>query len=176
MRYVAFLRGVNSGRNPVVKMGDLQAAVVALGFRDVSTVLASGNVVFDARRQSEARLERALEPALSSRFGYTMAVNVLGRDALQDLADRRPFARVKASPGVRPHVTFLKTPADPDALPASRPGFTIVGVVDRAILSVIDLSGRITTPDVMRLFDRAFGKQITTRNWNTIERILRVSS
>ena len=46
--YAAFLRGVNVG-GVNLKMADVAAALAAAGFDDVRTVLASGNVVFNAR-------------------------------------------------------------------------------------------------------------------------------
>src|SRR4029077_19756102 len=51
-RYVAFLRGINVGGNRVLKMDDLRKAFESLGFKDVKTVLASGNVMFDAPRST----------------------------------------------------------------------------------------------------------------------------
>ena len=57
MRYVALLRGINVGGKTLIKMADLRACVEQLGFDDVSTYIASGNVLFatdgDANRLAE---------------------------------------------------------------------------------------------------------------------------
>jgi uncharacterized protein (DUF1697 family) len=55
-RYLAFLRGVSPMN---AKMSELKRCFEAAGFTDVKTVLASGNVAFNARAASEAALERA---------------------------------------------------------------------------------------------------------------------
>jgi uncharacterized protein (DUF1697 family) len=57
-QYVAFLRGVSSGRNSTVKMGDLKLAFETLGYQHVRTVLASGNVLFEADEQEASLIER----------------------------------------------------------------------------------------------------------------------
>jgi uncharacterized protein (DUF1697 family) len=51
--YVAFLRGINSGRNPTIKMDLLKKAFEELGLENVKTVIASGNVIFDAEPTKE---------------------------------------------------------------------------------------------------------------------------
>jgi uncharacterized protein (DUF1697 family) len=56
--YVAFLRGINSGLNPTTKMNVLRTAFEEMGFNNVKTVIASGNVLFDTKSTSEAQLER----------------------------------------------------------------------------------------------------------------------
>ena len=66
---MALLRGVNVGRGNRVAMADLRATVAACGFTDVTTVLASGNVVFTTPRKlkpevAAARLEQELASAL----------------------------------------------------------------------------------------------------------------
>ncbi|MBI1730339.1 DUF1697 domain-containing protein [Candidatus Acetothermia bacterium] len=47
-RYAAFLRGINVGGKKIIKMAELREAVESLGFRNVRTILASGNLLFDA--------------------------------------------------------------------------------------------------------------------------------
>lgn len=51
--YVALVRGINVGRAKRVAMADLRALVERLGYRDVRTVLNSGNVIFGAPRGTE---------------------------------------------------------------------------------------------------------------------------
>ena len=64
--YVAFLRGINVGRNNQVSMADLKRVVDGPGPADVRTHLRSGNVVFSAKAGDGATLEAALERALDT--------------------------------------------------------------------------------------------------------------
>jgi uncharacterized protein (DUF1697 family) len=59
--YIALLRGINVGGHAKVAMADLRALLTGLGFRNVRTLLQSGNVVFRADEAAPADLERLLE-------------------------------------------------------------------------------------------------------------------
>ena len=74
MRYVAFLRGINVGGHKPLKMADLRKAFEDLGFADVRTVQASGNVVFEAGGEEDsgavaALIETELERMLDAPIG-----------------------------------------------------------------------------------------------------------
>ncbi|MBM4406965.1 MAG: DUF1697 domain-containing protein, partial [Chloroflexi bacterium] len=65
---VALLRGINVGGNKVIKMADLAKAFTSLGFANVRTLLASGNVVFEASN-AKAATSSVIEAALEKAFG-----------------------------------------------------------------------------------------------------------
>ena len=69
MRYVAFLRGINLGRRRV-RMEDLRRHFEEAGFSQVSTVVASGNVLFSTRSGRADALERRIEALLKRCLGY----------------------------------------------------------------------------------------------------------
>jgi uncharacterized protein (DUF1697 family) len=88
-RYVALLRGINVG-GVRIKMADLAALFTDLGLRNVRTVLASGNVLFDADANA-TELKARLEHALSDAFGYDAYVFVHPQSYLSAVADAYPF-------------------------------------------------------------------------------------
>ncbi len=67
-RYIALLRGVNVG-GITIRSADLRDVFTGLGHDDVRTVLASGNVAFEASG-APRDLKAAIERALEERFGY----------------------------------------------------------------------------------------------------------
>ncbi|MGO7983379.1 DUF1697 domain-containing protein, partial [Rhizobium johnstonii] len=68
-RWIALLRGVNvNGRT--IKSADLSALFGDLGFENVRTVLASGNVCFDTARADAAKLKRDIEAGLVELLGH----------------------------------------------------------------------------------------------------------
>ena len=97
MRYAAFLRAVNLGRNRRVSGGELCAIFEELGLEDVASFRTSGNLVFEARRDMTAQIEKALESAL----GYDVGVFLRTAEELREIASHQPFkpAQVKASNG-----------------------------------------------------------------------------
>lgn len=168
--YIAFLRGINAGANPTLKMQVLKDAFEAMGFENVRTVIASGNVIFEAEPAAEKELEQAIEKALPGAIGFKSDAIVYNLADLQKLAKTSPLKDVKMTATTRPFVTFLKeAPKETPKLDGK--GFQLLGRKGRALFSVVHLSST-GTPDLMSLLDREFGKKITTRSWKTIEKIL----
>ena len=168
-RYVGLLRGVNVG-GVTMKMADLADVVRGLGYNDVRTVLASGNVLFTTTDAAATAKER-LETALRARFGYEAWVHVLEQDRLRELAAAYPFAR---SADRHAYLVFVLDPGLLAELAAVEVDPTIEQT--RAGGGVLYWS----TPKGSTL-DSAFGKAqgsgrhkpwLTTRNLNTIEKLL----
>ncbi|WP_440947356.1 DUF1697 domain-containing protein [Methanosarcina sp. T3] len=173
--YVAFLRGVNSGKNPAVKMEVLRKAFEAPGFKNIRTILASGNVLFETDYTDENILEQKIEKMLQETIGFNSDVIVRTIDDLHKLALLNPFKTTEVTQHTRSCVTFVKgRPETSLRFPARGKGYTILGIFNGVVCSVVDLS-EVKTPSLMQILDKEFGKGITTRNWNTVERILKVS-
>jgi uncharacterized protein (DUF1697 family) len=79
MRYVTLLRGINVGGKSIVRMADLKECVEELGYDDVSTFIASGNVLFETPERNAAKLESAIRRALERRFRLPITVVVRSR-------------------------------------------------------------------------------------------------
>jgi uncharacterized protein (DUF1697 family) len=87
MRYAAFLRAVNLGRNRRVTSAQLQALFEEVGAEDVATFRTSGNVVFEASRDMVRELERHLEKAL----GHEIVIFLRTASEVKEIAGRTPF-------------------------------------------------------------------------------------
>ena len=72
--YAAFLRGINVGGHRAMQMKPLSRAFASLGFKDVRTLLASGNVLFSAPPASRVGLVRKIEEKLEETFGSEISV------------------------------------------------------------------------------------------------------
>jgi uncharacterized protein (DUF1697 family) len=98
-RYVALLRGVNNvGPATRVAMADLRAAFEGLGFRNVRTLLNSGNVVFSTRTKRHDPLRGRIEKALMSKLGLASSVTVLSADEVSAIVRENPFSDVATNP------------------------------------------------------------------------------
>jgi uncharacterized protein (DUF1697 family) len=110
-RHVALLRGVNNiGMSRRVSMADLRAWFEGLGFRDVRTLLNSGNVVFSVPASKRGALAR-LEKTLASRLGFSCPVTVLSGDEVVAAVRENPLSRVATNPS-RLLVFVLRDPTD----------------------------------------------------------------
>ena len=91
-RYVAFLRGMNLGKRRI-KNPELAAQFELLGFEEVATFRASGNVVFSVGgKASEAALGERIEAGLGEGLGYEVPVYLRGLAELARIAAQEPFA------------------------------------------------------------------------------------
>lgn len=165
-RYVAFLRGVSPMN---AKMAELKRCFEAAGFTKVKTVLSSGNVVFDARSASEATLERKAEAAMATQLERTFYTIVRPVSALSELLDADPYARFRLPADAKRVVTFLREPARAKlSLPLELDGARILAMRGRDILTAY--VPKPASPVFMALIERTFGKNVTTRTWETVKK------
>jgi uncharacterized protein (DUF1697 family) len=169
VRYVAFLRGINVGGKTLIRMGDLRACVEDLGHADVSTYIASGNVLFSSRARSAASLEGPLEQAIEQRFA--LAIRVFVRSA------RELAATVAAIPAhwpgnaeLRVNVIFLARDVDVDELLRDVPPKPEIEEVVRVPDALLWAARRdaLTRSRSIRLPGHPAYERITVRNLNTV--------
>lgn len=168
-RYAAFLRGVTPMN---AKMPDVKAAFEAAGFTEVKTVLSSGNVAFNARTASEASLQRKAEAAMLEWLGQVFLTVVRPVDALRDLLASDPYRSFHLDPGAKRVVTFLRDKfVGKVKLPIEQDGARILLVRGREAFSVYVRSPK--GPVFMTLIEKTFGKDVTTRTWDTVAKVAR---
>jgi uncharacterized protein (DUF1697 family) len=165
-RHVAFLRGVSPLN---AKMPELKRCFESAGFTNVRTVLSSGNVVFDSRWNSESAIERRAEKAMGETLDRVFHTIVRSAAFLQDLISKDPFAKFDLPSEARRVVTFLrKAPSSSRKLPIELDGAKILAVHGREVLSAYVPSPR--GPVFMALIEKTFGKDVTTRTWDTVRK------
>jgi uncharacterized protein (DUF1697 family) len=173
MKYVALLRGIGPS-NPNMRNEKLRGVFQELGFQNVQTVITTGNVVFESPSRDVKSLETAIEDAIQGQLGFSSTTIIRSHQQLRRLADNNPFGSIEDSPTSRLNVTFLKKKRKSNLrfpYHAEKKGYTVVGTHGREVCSVVDLSGA-TTPDLMAWLEKQFGKEITTRTWKTVGKIL----
>jgi uncharacterized protein (DUF1697 family) len=163
-RYVAFLRGVSPTN---ASMPELKKAFEAAGFTDVRTVRSSGNVVFGAPAAGDAALERRAEAAMKKRLGHAFPTIVRSVDELRELLASDPYQNFRLAPAAKRVVTFLRAkPKARPKLPLELDGARILRVLDREVFTAYVPGPK--GPVFMTLIEKTFGKDVTTRTWDTI--------
>jgi uncharacterized protein (DUF1697 family) len=172
-RVVAFLRGINLG-NRRLTMDELRARVDRLGYADVATFLASGNLIFDRGDRDPAALEAEIEAHLESELGYPVDTFVRGLPDLEPLLAVDGLDDARAD-GFKPHAIFLKERTDDDV---GRAFADLETPDDRFILrgrEVVWLrrGGLSNSPISPAALERALGGGTSTmRTLNTVRRIV----
>jgi uncharacterized protein (DUF1697 family) len=168
MRYVALLRGINVGGKSLVRMADLKDCVEELGYEEVSTFIASGNVLFETSERDAAKLESTLEKALERRFGRPIAVVVRSGTEFRRIVDAIP-RRWIGNDGVRVNVAFVRRTLDGRKLARElepRDGIDEL-VATKAAVIWATRRDALTRSGMQKLVGSAAYKDLTVRNLNT---------
>jgi uncharacterized protein (DUF1697 family) len=170
--YVSLLRGVNVGGRNKVAMSALREVFDSIGHRDVATYVQSGNVVSTTGTRRPADVARAVERAITDRFGIEVVVLVRTPAELAETVAANPYAGHHADP-TKLHVTFLRELPAHAAVEELDP--------DRFAPDVFTISGHEiylhcphgygSTKINNGYFERQLGVAATTRNWKTVRHL-----
>ena len=109
-KYIALLRAINVGGH-TVKMDRLRQLFEELGFANVETFIASGNVIFETRAAKGPALEKKIERHLHAALGYEVITFVRTAAELAAIAACQPFAPDElAQPNTGLYIAFLAAP------------------------------------------------------------------
>ena len=152
-----------------MRMTDLKLCFEDAGFTNVKTVLSSGNVVFDSCSSADATLEQRAEAPMQARLGRIFVTFVRRTTFLRELLESDPYVRFVLAPDSKRVVSFLRKnviPAPP--LPLELGQARILNVVQREVFAAYTPSDN--GPEFMRLIEGTFGREITTRTWETVRK------
>lgn len=173
--WVALLRGVNVG-GITIRSADLAEVFRGLGFDAVRTVLASGNVAFEAEAAPSRRaaLKKRIEAALRERFGYDAWILLVTRDELRAAIEGFPFDANDAKR--QPWVIFCVDDTTRDELTDAAASVDSSADPVEAGAGVIywnPVKGTTTdTPFAKVLAKASFKPRTTNRNLRTLQKIL----
>ena len=177
-KYVAFLRAINVGGH-TVKMDHLRGLFESLGFTNVETVIASGNVIFNSTSRSAPALEKKIESHLQEALGYEVITFVRSTNELKLAAQHRPFddSEMDAA-GNALYIGFLKgSPSEQ----AKRKLASLATEDDQFHFSGRELywlrrkkfsDSKLSGP----LLEKTLGMRTTLRNSTTVKRIASLCS
>ena len=168
-KYAALLRGVTPMN---CKMPALKQALEKAGFDDVKTVISSGNAVFSSRKASNESLQKKCEAAMTKHMGKMFITIVRPVAALEAILATDPYGKLPAQ--AKRLVTFLLEPA------TTTPKLPIDLRNARILVLKGDEAYSYYTPGVdpafMVLIEKTFGKNVTTRTWETVGRLVKAAA
>ncbi len=173
--YVVLLRGINVGGKNNLPMAVLREFLEDLGFSNVSTYIASGNVILESDKRSD-EIRDQIEQTLSERFktdGERIKVRVLTRDQLQAAVDGKPEGFGEQPDKYHSDAIFLMDIDSAQAMSVFRPreGVDQVWPGDGVIYSQ-RLSAQRTKSRLSRIMGTPEYKSMTIRTWSTTTKLL----
>lgn len=168
--YVALLRAVNVAGHGAVAMSDLRQLVESLGYRDVKTVLNSGNVVFVGPSKATDAIEKQLEAAATKQLGLDTPFVVRSGDDLLAAIKKNPYRKEADSDPGRLIVMFAKgdvAAANLKALQSAIAGRETVRADGRHVYAFYP-DGQGRSKLTVATIEKKLGVRVTGRNWNTV--------
>jgi uncharacterized protein (DUF1697 family) len=172
MTHIALLRAINVGGH-TVSMERLRGLFAELGCKNVRTLIASGNVVFDAGSKKPAALESAIEKHLERALGYEVSTFVRTHDEISAIVSHEPFPRPVIDKAHALWIGFLKEPPATEAarkltaLRCATDDFHIHGREVYWLRRVTSSESKIAGNAV----ERALGAALTARNITTVTKL-----
>ncbi len=115
MKYIAFLRAINVGGHGVVKMQEIRNIFESLGFSNVQTFIASGNIIFESKSTPTGKLEKQIESALQKHLGHEVGALVRTEREVLEIVALKPFSQKEMDSSVMFSITFLGGPLNEEA-------------------------------------------------------------
>ncbi len=171
VQYLALLRGVNVGGKNLVKMADVRAAFEEMGFADVETYIASGNIMFGAPRQKGEALAARIEAALSKRFDTDLKVVVLTAAQLKGVVESAPRGF-----GADSHLSDVIFVRKPLTVGVAFKAIELKDGVDRAwagkgVIYFSRLAAKASSSRISKFASLPEYKQVTIRSWRSAEKL-----
>lgn len=172
MTYVALLRGINVGGKNITKMTALKVCLENAGFDRVETFIQSGNVVFETRQKSTAKLTAQIDTAIDTAFGIDPRVVVLSRDRLKTVLAEAPAAW-RSRTDLRMNIAFLRPPVSAAVALKEvdvRPGVDAVEA-GAGVLYMSTTLRDLAKSRMSRIVTKPVYQQITIRTYSTCQKI-----
>ena len=169
-QFVAFLRAINVGGR-IVKMTELKAIFESAGLDDVSTFIASGNVIFTSTRAA-GPLARQIESGLQRALGYPVATMLRTTGEVAEAAAYAAFAPKLLAQGSL-YVGFMREAAAPAAVKRTMALATAVDDVHVHGREIYWLARRNIAEATITgaAVEKALQTPVTFRNINTVRRL-----
>ena len=173
MRYVALLRGINVSGYNKIKMDELRPMFESIGFANVKSYIASGNVAFDIRKTTETALIKKIEKAVTENFSLEIDVMIRSIDEIEKIIAQNPFEKDYDEDHTKLFVVFLKAAMSKDKVELlvshnnDDEKFEVIGR-DIYVLSKKGFMGSILAK---KYIDNKLKTPATGRNWRTVNKI-----
>jgi uncharacterized protein (DUF1697 family) len=175
--YICILRGINVSGSKIIKMEALRKMFDDLNFKNAQTYIQSGNIVFQDKQTACEILEKKIARRILGDFGFEVPVMVKEPGELKAALRNNPFVNQRTLDATKLHATFLSS------LPAKEGLEKIKGgnygadeyIFDGKIIYLYCPDGYGNTKLNNNFFESKLKVSATTRNWRTINELVRMA-
>lgn len=172
MKYVALLRGINVGGNNKVPMERLRKCFEKAGFKNVSTYINSGNVIFETNLKSTESIAAKIERIIVNDFGFPVRVVVRSANNIKKVASAIPKSWQNDSEQKSDVLFLWDNYANKKSLSLieTKAGIDNVSYIDGTILWNVDRK-QYGKSGMNKFVGTELYKNMTARNVNTVRKL-----
>ncbi len=173
--YIALLRGINVGGHKKIPMAELRALLTDSSLKNVKTYIQSGNVIFQSNQKDISKLEDKIKKAIRVQFGFEVPVLVRSVESFQTIFDECPFVKEKKE---KSYFVVLNQVPDAELIKEAQK-ITYENeefIIKNSCIYYYCSTGYGRTKFSMNAFERKLKVTGTSRNYNTMVKLLSLSS
>ena len=166
------------GGQKSIRMESLRSSLDALGYSNARTYVQSGNIVFNSAVSKEEDLSRKIGVKILRDYGFPVAVFIRGSSEIAKIVHANPFLKNRGIDPSKLHVTFLSDFPAKSSLPRMdrlNPAPDQFRILGREVYLHCP-NGYGGTKLSNNAIEKALSLQATTRNWNTVSTLQKMSS
>jgi uncharacterized protein (DUF1697 family) len=172
--HLALLRGINVSGHKMIKMDALKKALESIGFTNVVTYIQSGNVFVTTEEESPSKVGFLIKQEIFKSFGHDVPVLVIGKEDLQACLDRNLFLNDDNVDLKKLYVSFISSELPENMITQLNLNFIKPDEIQldgKRIYLKYDISPAKTKLD-NKWIEKSMNVVSTTRNWNTVNKLL----
>lgn len=170
------LRGINvSGKN-ILKMSDLKQMCQSLGYKNVSTYIQSGNIIFQTDECSLNILETTISKEILKIFFMNVPVIVIEKSMLKPILEQNPFLKKRNKDAEKLYICFLSNLPDNQLLKKIEPTSYLPDeyIIAEKMIYIFCQNGYGNTKLNNNFFENKLKLNATTRNLKTLTELIKI--
>lgn len=178
MQYIALLRGINiSGKNKI-SMNDLKKELEENEYKNVSTYLNSGNIIFQSNIKSNQRIMQDICSIIKNKFNLEIPVFIMTSSELEDVLNNNPSWWGTNNKEIYDNLIFIIPPTKCEEVynTVGEPSKDIdkIGEYNNVIFWSFDLKNYRKSNYWVKTASTDIKDKITIRTANTMRKILEI--
>lgn len=172
--FLSILRGINVSGQKKIPMTELRILYEELNFKNITTYIQSGNVVFKSTNFID--LPKKIEQKIFERYNFNVPVIIRTPDEMQSIVEKNPFLKLKDVDLSKLHVVYLvdnPKQENIDKLKSYNYEPDIFSVSGKEVYLYCP-NGYGNTKLTNNFFENKLKVTATTRNWNTTNQLFKI--
>lgn len=174
MKHLALLRGINVSGHNMIKMDTLKKLLEDIQFQNVETYIQSGNVFVETTEENQNSVGFTIKQEIFKQLGFDVPAIVISKSDLEKCLTNNPFFKEKNVDTKKLYVAFISKELNNNALndlkiSQFKPDEAYID--ENRIYMKLE-TGAAKTKLTQKYIEKKLNVTATSRNWNTVNKLL----